>query len=129
MAIVSTRPGIIVRFPVRFPARVTASAPLVLTQTGAAYALSIDLTALANSLPSLELHVAQVIAQLVALGSFDTIANVMPPSPVAPETVIWNRGGVTQPTGPLMTLIFSTLGIVTQPNKDAFVAAAKLLPY
>lgn len=131
MAVVSTRPGVVIRFPVKFPARVAGISPVVVTQAGATFTFSIDIAALNTALMSagLVVRVTQVIAHLVALGSFDMIADVIPPSPSNPSNVAWNRGGITTSTGPLMTLIFATLGLASQAQKDAFLAAVALLPY
>lgn len=46
MVVVSTRPGIVVRFPTKFPARVLGTSPIVVTQTGAIFTFSLDLAAL-----------------------------------------------------------------------------------
>jgi hypothetical protein len=46
MTSVSVRPGIVVRVPVKFPANVSVSEPLILTRNGANYAFSIDPTGL-----------------------------------------------------------------------------------
>lgn len=105
-----------------FPAQVIGISPIIISKSGLTYTFSF------NALGT-QLSVVQAKRELVTLGFFDVAAAAIPGDPKDPVNMAWMGGGVTQPTGPLMTAIFSAIGYATQPQKDAFIAAALLFSY
>lgn len=105
----------------RFPAQVTGVAPIVVTKAGLTYTISF------NQLVG-TLAVPQIKQQLVAIGQFDTIAAAIPGDPKSAVNEIWAGNGPTQITGPLLALIYATLGY-NAGQQATFNAAAALFPY
>ncbi len=105
----------------RFTADLVGIAPIVVTKSGLQYTIS-------YSTAAAEVSVVGVKQELVSLGVFDTILATIPGSPSDAVNQAWTGGGKTQATGPLLTSIFTTLGY-TQPQKDAFIAAAQARAY
>lgn len=104
-----------------FPAQVTGVAPIVVTKSGLSYVISFN-QLVAN------LAVSQIKQKLVADGTFDTVLNSIPSSPSNTVNGIWTGGGFTQPNGPLLTAIFTTLGL-NAAQQAAFIAAAELFTF
>lgn len=105
----------------RFPAQIVAVPPLYATKSGLIWTFT-------YSNPSGQISVSQVKQQLNADGNFDTIANVIPGSPVNPSTIAWTGGGMTQKNGPLMALIFANLGY-NPSQQAAFLLSAEARTY
>lgn len=118
MAVVSTRPGIKVRVPVKFPARVTVQSPLILTQTGANYDFSLDVASITGG----GITVWQVRAALKAAGNFFAVDTAIPVDPGERIYEAWNSGGLkTQSGDDLYDAIVLAIGA---PAADAAYANA-----
>lgn len=97
MSVVSTRPGIKVRVPIKFPARVTAQSPLILNKTGANYDFSLDVPAVLGG----DITVWQLRCALKANGDFFTVDNHASFAVNPGERVYeaWVSGGLRTSTG------------------------------
>lgn len=89
MPVVSTRPGIKIRVPVKFPARVTVQSPLILDIVGAAYEFSLDIDAITGG----GITVWQLRAALKSNGDFFTVEAAIPVDPGERIYEAWNSGG------------------------------------
>lgn len=90
MSVVSTRPGIKIRVPVRFPAHVTAQPPLILTVVGRNYDFSLDVDAITGG----GITVWQLRAALKSNGYFFTVNAAIPVDPGERIYEAWLSGGI-----------------------------------
>jgi hypothetical protein len=95
MPVVSTRPGIKVRVPVKFPARVTVQSPLILTQTGATYEFSLDAAAVTGG----DITVWQLRCALGLAGNFFAVDAAIPVDPGGRIYEAWTSGGLHTSSG------------------------------
>lgn len=95
MAVVSTRPGIKVRVPVKFPANVTVQSPLILTRTGANYDFSLNVAAITGG----GINVWQLRCALKGTGNFFAVDTAIPVDPGERIYEAWNSGGKTTAVG------------------------------
>ena len=121
MSIASTRPGIVVRVDVKFPARVQVTSPLTLTKTGADYVFGADTSAiLGGAVWVWQLHVA-----LASIGQFFNVDNVVPADPSATIYILWNRGARTAYGDTLSDFIETKIG--TSNTQTAYTLAAGII--
>ncbi len=107
MPVVSTRPGIKVRVPVKFPARITVQSPLILTQTGANYDFSLNVAAITGG----GITVWQLRVALKAAGNFYIVDTAIPVDPGERIYEAWNSGGLrTAPGDDLYNMIALIIG-------------------
>ena len=90
MTINSTRPGIKAKVGIKFPANVTASSPLAVTQTGANYNFTIDTS---GFITGGTVWVWQIKLGLLDYGVFGTVETAIPPATSDRVNVIWTGGG------------------------------------
>lgn len=95
MAVVSTRPGIKVRVPVKFPANVTVQSPLILTRTGANYEFSLDVDAILGG----GVTVWQLRCALGLAGDFFAVDAAITVDPGERIYEAWNSGGLRTSSG------------------------------
>lgn len=99
MSVVSTRPGIKIRVPTKFPARVTAQAPILLTQAGANYEFGLDMqniieqVALIYSFPNASGSLLTTTATTTAASQSVTLASAI--DFVVGHGIRINRAGAT----------------------------------
>lgn len=118
MPVVSTRPGIKVRVPVKFPARVTVQSPLILTKTGANYEFSLDVAAITGG----GVTVWQLRSALKVAGNFFAVDTAIPVDPGERIYEAWISGGLRTSSGDdLYAMIASIIGA---PAADAAYANA-----
>jgi hypothetical protein len=121
MAVVSTRPGIIVKVPVKFPARVTVTPPLTLTKSGADYTFGADTSAILGG----DVWVWQLHVALHSIGQFFNVNDEVPGDPSSTIHILWNRGARTEYGDTLSDFIESKIG--TSNTTTAYALAAGVI--
>jgi hypothetical protein len=87
MTSVSVRPGIVIRVPVKFPASVTATSPLIVTRVGANYNFAID----GASVLIGDCFVWQLKMALASLGTIAAAASSIPTDPGNTVKILWEN--------------------------------------
>lgn len=111
MAVVSTRPGIVVKLSVKFPARVTVGAGLSLTKIGADY--HFELTSSGGGGGStLEgtAWVWQVKMALASIGQLTAVDAAVSADPTTTINIAWTVGARTESGDFLYTFIEGIIG-------------------
>jgi len=123
MPVVSTRPGIKIRVPVKFPARVTVQSPLILTQTGANYDFSLNVAAITGG----GITVWQLRVALKAAGNFYAVDTAITVDPGERIYEAWNTGGLrTAVNDDLYNTLVSIIGAPAAAAAYANAAAITL---
>lgn len=124
MATVTTRPGIKVKFGVKYPAKIVANTPLSATLSGATWTLSLDTESILGG----KAWVWQIKAALLDAGVFDTVEATIPASTNTVENIIWNSGGLSKYGDTLSDIIQSATGW-TNDQMVTFYQTASVVLY
>lgn len=125
MAVVSTRPGIIVKLPVKFPARVTVGAGLSLTKTGADY--HFELTGGGGGGGGTlegDAWVWQVKMALASIGQLTAVDAAVSADPTTTINIAWTVGARTESGDFLWTFIEGIIG--TTNTNTAYTLAPSM---